>query len=335
MKKIATLGLALGFAIAVAGLTAGTAVGPGQNRGRRSDHRPERRHRRANEERRRPGRRRHQQSGRHSRPEDRRGIRRRRLRSQAGRLGRQRFRRRRREIRDRQLQFRRHHPVLGSLSGERHPRDHAGFDQSDGHRARHVEHLPRLRPRRPAGPRRRRLHPQALQGQAHRLRQRQDHLRQGPRRRDVEDDQGRRHGLGALRRHQHRREGLLGAGLQDQTIRRRPRLFRRPLHRSRPDRAADARPGRHGAADGRRRHHVRRICVRRRSRRRRLADDLRARPAQPAGGQGRGGGIPRQEFRAGGLYALQLRRACRSSRRRRPRPIRSIRRRSPTRCTPA
>ncbi len=112
-------------------------------------------------------------------------------------------------------------------------------------------------------------------------------------------------------------------------------LFRRPLHRSRPDRAADARPGRHRAADGRRRHHLRRVRFCRRPGRRRLADDLRPRSAQPAGGQGRGGGIPRQEFRTGGLHALQLRRACRSSRRRRPRPIRSIRRRSPTKCIPA
>ena len=112
-------------------------------------------------------------------------IRRRRLRSQTRRLGRQQVCRRRRQIRHRPLQFRRHHPGLGSLSGKRHPRDHAGVDQSDRHRARPVEHLPHLRPRRSAGQGRRQLHPRAFQGQEDRLRQRQDHLRQRPRRRDA------------------------------------------------------------------------------------------------------------------------------------------------------
>ena len=79
-------------------------------------------------------------------------------RSQGRRLGRQQVRRRRREIRRRPLQFRRHHAGLRGLPGERHPRDHARRDQSAGHRARHVEHLPHLRPRRPAGRGRRRLH---------------------------------------------------------------------------------------------------------------------------------------------------------------------------------
>ena len=40
-------------------------------------------------------------------------------------------------------------------------------------------------------------------------------------------------------------------------VRRRPRLLGRPAHRRRPDRAPDARPGRQGPADGRRRHHHR------------------------------------------------------------------------------
>ncbi len=44
------------------------------------------------------------------------------------------------------VQFRRHHAVLRGLSGERHPGDHAVRDQSEDHRARHVEHLPHLRP---------------------------------------------------------------------------------------------------------------------------------------------------------------------------------------------
>ena len=39
-------------------------------------------------------------------------------------------------------------------------------------------------------------------------------------------------------------------------VRRRSRLLGRPAHRGRPDRAPDARPGRQGAADGRRRHHL-------------------------------------------------------------------------------
>ncbi len=57
---------------------------------------------------------------------------------------------------------------------------------------------------------------------------------------------------GALRGRQHRREGLRRAGLQDQGVGRRPRLLGRPAHRGRPARAPDARPGRQGAADGRR-----------------------------------------------------------------------------------
>ena len=57
------------------------------------------------------------------------------------------------------------------------------------------------------------------------------------------------------------------------------------LHRRRPDRAADARSGRQGAADGRRRHHLRRIRLGRRPGRRRHADDLRSRSAQQAGSQ--------------------------------------------------
>ena len=45
-------------------------------------------------------------------------------------------------------------------------------------------------------------------------------------------------------------------------------------------RAPDARPGRQGAADGRRRHRLRRVRLDRRTRRRRHADDLRSRSAQ-------------------------------------------------------
>ena len=70
----------------------------------------------------------------------------------------------------------------------------------------------------------------------------------GARRRDRQGDGQRRHEAGALRRHQHRREGLLRAGVEDQAVRRRSRLLGRPAHRRRPDRAADARPGRQDAS---------------------------------------------------------------------------------------
>ncbi len=53
-----------------------------------------------------------------------------------------------------------------------------------------------------------------------------------------------RHQGSALRGRQHRREGLLRARLQDQGVRRRPRLLGRPPHRRRPHRSPDARPGR-------------------------------------------------------------------------------------------
>ena len=119
-------------------------------------------------------------------------------------------------------------------------------------------------------------------------------------------EQGRREGS-PLRGREPRREGLLGARLQDQGVRRRPRLLGRPAHRRRPDRAPDARPGRQGPADGRRRHHLRRVRDRRRPRRRRHADDLRAGSAQASGSQGDRGEVPRQQVRAGSLHALQLR----------------------------
>ena len=84
-------------------------------------------------------------------------YRRRRVRSQAGRLGRQQVRRRRRQVRGRPLQLRRHHAGVRSLCQENGileitPVGH----QPEDHRARHVEHVPHLRPRRPAGRGRRR-----------------------------------------------------------------------------------------------------------------------------------------------------------------------------------
>ncbi len=124
-----------------------------------------------------------------------------------------------------------------------------------------------------------RLHPEELQGQEDRHRPRQDHLRPGPCRRDQEGDEQGRHEGSALRGRQSRREGLLRPRLQDQGRGRRPRLLGRPAHRRRPDRAPDARPGRaRRAADGRRRHHLRRVRLGRRPRRRRHADDVRPDP---------------------------------------------------------
>ena len=142
--------------------------------------------------------------------------RRRRLRSQAGRVGRQQVRRRRRQVRRRPLQLRRHHPGLRGLRGKRHRPDHAGRDQPEDHRAQHVEHVPHLRSRRSAGRCGRQLHRRQVQGQEGRHRPRQDHLRQGPRRRDQEGHERKGPEGSALRRRQHRREGLLRARLEDQ-----------------------------------------------------------------------------------------------------------------------
>ncbi len=72
----------------------------------------------------------------------------------------------------------------------------------------------------------------------------------------------------------------LGAGVQDQVVGCRPRLLGRPAHRRRSDHPSDARSGRQGPADGRRRHHHRRVRLDRGSGRRRHADDLRPRRAQ-------------------------------------------------------
>ncbi len=58
-----------------------------------------------------------------------------------------------------------------------------------------LEHVPHLRPRRPAGRRRRQVHRRKPEGQAGRRHPRQDDLRPGPRRRDQEGAQRqRRHG---------------------------------------------------------------------------------------------------------------------------------------------
>src|SRR6516165_3134323 len=163
--------------------------GASQAGGRRTDHRRQRRLRRAAQERSRAGGRGHQRRRRYSGTENP-GFRRRRpRRSERRRLGRQQVRRRWRQIRRRPLQFRRHHSVLRSLPGERHARDHAGGHQSQGHRTQHVEHLPHVRARRPAGGGRGRLHCQEFQGQEGRHRARQNDLRAGPRRGDAQEPQ--------------------------------------------------------------------------------------------------------------------------------------------------
>ena len=91
--------------------------------------------------------------------------RRRRLRSQAGPLGRRKARRQAGGRRGRALLLVVVDPGLRRLPRRRRPADHAGLDQSALHRSQHVEHVPHLRPRRPAGRLRRRLHGQAFQRQ--------------------------------------------------------------------------------------------------------------------------------------------------------------------------
>ena len=84
-------------------------------------------------------------------------------------------------------------PGVGSLCRRQRAADYAGLDQPAVHRAQAVERGARLRPRRPAGPGCRRLHRQELQGQERRHPQRQDHLRQRPRRRNQEGAEQGRH----------------------------------------------------------------------------------------------------------------------------------------------
>src|SRR3954454_21718115 len=79
----------------------------------------------------------------------------------------------------RALQLRRLHSGLRRLPGRQHHPDHAGLHQSEVHGPRHVEHLPHVRPRRPAGRGGRQLLGDQLQGQEGSDRPRQDALRQG------------------------------------------------------------------------------------------------------------------------------------------------------------
>ena len=150
------------------------------------------------------------------------------LRSEARRLGRQQVRRRRRQIRDRPLQLRRHHARLRGLPGERHPRRSrrprpirrspsasmwnifrtCGRDDQQGAVAGDYI-LKNFKGKKIAI-----VHDKTTYGQGL-----ADETKQG--------DQQRRPEGSALRRRQHRRQGLLRAGVEDQGVGRRPRLLGR------------------------------------------------------------------------------------------------------------
>ena len=214
--------------------------------------------RHAAQERRGSGGRRHQRRGRRARQEAQARGRRRRLRSEAGARGRREVRQRQAAVRAGPLLLVVVDPGVGGLCRRRRAADHAGLDQPDVHRAQALEHVPRLRPRRPAGHGRRRLRRQDLQGQEHRHPSRQVDLRQRPGRRDEEGaQQGRREGEDVRGLYQGR-QGLQRAGLEDEGRQHRRGLRRRLPHRSRPDPAPDARPGHEVADDlGRRDCHQR------------------------------------------------------------------------------
>ncbi len=73
-----------------------------------------------------------------------------------------------------------HHARLRGLRRGRHHRHHPRLHQPADHRARPLRHVPHVRPRRPAGRGRRRLHRRRAQGQEGRGDPRQRHLRPGP-----------------------------------------------------------------------------------------------------------------------------------------------------------
>ena len=134
----------------------------------------------------------------------------------------------------------------------------------------------------------------------------------------------------ALRRRQQGRPRLHRAGLEDPAGARRPGVLGRTVQCRRPDRAPDARAGPQGAADGRRRHHRRRVRGDRRPRCRGHADDVLARSAHQPSQQGDHRAVPLEaHVRAAGLYPLQLRRGADLQAGRARRRTRSIRRRSP------
>ena len=162
----------------------------------------------SDEERRRTGGGRYQRRRRRARQEAGARCRGRCLRPEAGALGRRENRQRENSVRRRSLLLVVVDPGLGSLCRRQRPADHAGLHQPAIHRARPVERGAGLRPRRPAGHGRRRLHRQGFQGQEHRHPQRQDHLRQRPRRRDQEGAQQGRRDREAVRVLQQGRQGF-------------------------------------------------------------------------------------------------------------------------------
>ena len=266
MKTMWLAGVALGASLALGR----RGVGPGHHhRRRRTDDRPVRLVRHPAQERRRSRGRRHQRRRRRDGQEAQARDRRRRLRSEAGPRGRREVRQHEGAVRRRALLLVVLDPGVGGLPGRRRAADHAGLDQPDLHRPQHVEHVPRLRPRRPAGQRRRRLRRQELQGQERRHPSRQVDLRQRPGRRDEEGaQQGRRQGEDVRGLHAGR-QGLQLARLEDEGQQDRRRLCRRLPHRGGPDPAPDARPG-HDEPDD----------LRRRDRHERVLVDHRTRPAK-------------------------------------------------------
>ena len=146
------------------------------------------------------------------------------LRSQAGAFGGGKDRQRENPVRRRPLLFVVVDPGVGSLCRRQCPADHAGLDQSAVHRAQAVERRARLRPRRSAGPGRRRIHREKLQGQERRHPQRQDHLRQGSRRRNQEGAQQGRLYRKDVRILQQGRQGLHRDRLAHEARQHRPRL---------------------------------------------------------------------------------------------------------------
>ena len=199
-------------------------------------------------------------------------------------------------------------PRLRGLCRRQRAADHAGLDQPALHRAQALERGARLRPRRPAGPGRRPVHRQELQGQEHRDPQRQDHLRQRPCRRDQEGaQQGRRHRK-AVRILQQGRQGLQRHRLAPEAREHRSRLCRRLSSGIRPDHASDARPGPEDRADGGRRAGRQGVRLDHRPGRRRHAVHLRPRSAQEADREGDRRQVQGQEHRPRRLHALHLRR---------------------------
>ena len=120
------------------------------------------------------------------------------------------------------------------------------------------------------------LRARQAQGQEDRGRARQDDLRQGPRRRGARQHAQVRHQGSAVRRREHRREGLFGDRVEDQGIRRRLCDVGRAAHGRRPHHPSDARPGHEDRHDLRRRHHRQRVRSDRRPRCRRHLDVVRS-----------------------------------------------------------